>query len=231
LRSVSGYTNQASIQISIAVNLARLLRAGQYTSKIGIPKSLVLVGHSYGSLISNIFLAKFPTLADAAVLTGFAYAPQPSYTSVFLASQAARIASVQNPGKYAHLDTGYITFADLFAHVNTFFKAPSYEVKAAEYAHSISQPAALTEFLTASANPYSPDFGGPVLVTSGEFDMPFCGGECYSTFAEQKLGDVFPKSRLPVSFVHPGAGHGVNFGKNATGFYEGISNFLERAGF
>ena len=38
-------------------------------------------------------------------------------------------------------------------------------------------------------------------------------------------------SKLIEAFVHPGAGHGVNFARNATEFYENINGFLEHARF
>jgi hypothetical protein len=70
-----------------------------------------------------------------------------------------------------------------------------------------------------------------VLVTTGEFDFGLCGGDCYPTYAAQKLETVFPESKYIDAFIHPGAAHGVNFAKNATGFYGGITAFLGRAGF
>jgi hypothetical protein len=141
-----------------------------------------------------------------------------------------RIASQHDPLRYSNLDTGYVGSADITAHATAFFKAPGYELEAALYAYSISTPAAITEFLSLTGSPVAPGYEGAVLVTAGEFDLAFCVGECHSTFAEQPLGAIFPKSKLVESFVHPGAGHGVNFGKNATGFYAGISDFLGRAG-
>ncbi|KAF2831172.1 alpha/beta-hydrolase [Ophiobolus disseminans] len=228
---VSGYTNQASIQIEILASLATLIRSGKYTGPIGTPKSLVLVGHSFGTYTSNAVLIKYPKLADAAVLTGIAYAPTNNQPNLFLAALGLRIAAQHDPRKYSSFDTGYVGFVDIAAHVTTFFKAPSYELDAVLYAHSIAAPAAITEFLTITGSPVAPAFGGPVQVTTGEFDYAFCGGECYSSFAQQPLKDIYPKSRLIDSFVHPGAGHGVNFGKNATGFYGGITAFLGKAGF
>lgn len=190
----------------------------------------MVVGHSFGSLVTNNVVAKYPNLTDAAVLTGFAFAPKPFYGPVFVAAATLRIASQHDPLKYGNLDTGYIGFADIAAQVNTFFKAP-YELGTAEYADSISAPAAISEFLSQALLSLPLEFGKPVLVTAGEFDLAFCGGECHSTYAEQKLNAVFPKSTLIDAFLHPGAGHGINFAKNATGFYAGISGFLERAGF
>ncbi|KAF5016471.1 hypothetical protein F66182_11837, partial [Fusarium sp. NRRL 66182] len=50
--SVSGYTNQLPIQIEIATQLINSIKSGEYTTFIGKPASLVVVGHSFGSSIS-----------------------------------------------------------------------------------------------------------------------------------------------------------------------------------
>jgi pimeloyl-ACP methyl ester carboxylesterase len=228
---VSGYTNQAAIQIEIIASLAKLLRGGKYTSTVGIPESLILVGHSFGTYITNAVLAKYPFLADAAILTGTSYSVPAYGPKLLLEASAARIASTVSH-EFEELDTGYVFFADINAHVNIFFKKPAYEVEAVQYAQSIAQPFAISEYLTMGLmSLLSPGFKGPVFVTTGEFDFGACAGECYSSYREQSLKAVFPNSRLIDSYVHPGAGHGINLATNATGFYNVIANFLERAGF
>jgi pimeloyl-ACP methyl ester carboxylesterase len=69
-RRVSGYVAQASIQTSILQELATAVRAGKYTSSFGKPESLVLVGHSFGSVISAAAITAAPALADGVILTG-----------------------------------------------------------------------------------------------------------------------------------------------------------------
>lgn len=212
-------------------SLAKSLRNGQYTGTIGKPESIVLVGHSFGSITSNNLIAKYPKLVDGAVLTAIAYAPVPDQRNLLIETAAPRIASNISPSQSIDLDTGYLTFADIYAHINAFFKGPNYEVDVAKYANTLVAPFAITEYIGPGASFLSPDFEGPVLVTSGEFDIAVCGGECYSTFEQQNLTALFPKSRLLEGYVHPGAGHGINFGKNATGFYTVITEFLDKSGF
>lgn len=67
---ISGYLNQLSIQVALAVELTKAVKEGKYTGTIGKPEKLVLVGHSYGSAISAGALTAEPGLADAVVLTG-----------------------------------------------------------------------------------------------------------------------------------------------------------------
>lgn len=218
--------------MEIIAGLAQLLRDGSYTSTVGKADAIVLVGHSFGSFTSGSVLAKYPSRIDAAILTGIGYSNNPSYSGkVLLEGFAPRIAAQLQSNPIYELDTGYLTFADIFAHVNTFFKAPAYEVEAARYAQSIVAPFAISEYLSLErTSPLVPEFGGPVLVTTGEFDFAVCAGECYSTYAQQPLQAIFPQSRVE-SYVHPGVGHGINLGLNATGFYGVVTDFLEKAGF
>jgi pimeloyl-ACP methyl ester carboxylesterase len=144
---VSGYFNQASIQAEIMAGLVELLRNGEYTSQVGKAESVVLVGHSFGSFTSANVLTKYPSHVDAAILTGIAYSNVPWGLKILLEAFAPRIATQLYPSCYSGLDAGYLTFADIFAHVNTFFKA-TFERAAAKYVHSIVQPFAISEWLS-----------------------------------------------------------------------------------
>jgi hypothetical protein len=133
---------------------------------------------------------------------------------------ASRIASKK--------DTGYLEFVDIYAHSETFFHPP-YSVPTIKYAQSISQPFAITELLSLNTLTLAaPKFKGKVLVTTGEFDLGVCGGECKSTFAAGGEKQVFAGAKTVETYLHPGAGHGVNFAANASGFYDVITSFLDR---
>jgi pimeloyl-ACP methyl ester carboxylesterase len=106
--------NQGAIQVNILDQISRQIRAGYYTGTTGIPKKIILVGHSYGSSISAATIAEAPHIVDAVVLTGLAYAQN---FQVVTEAFASRIASVQNK-KWKDLDTGYITWTDIYAHIN-----------------------------------------------------------------------------------------------------------------
>lgn len=111
---ISGYIAQVSIQVSILQQLVGEVRSGKFGVK---PKSVVLVGHSFGSVVSNALLAATPDIVDAVVLTGIGYAV-PSNAVNFEAWQP-RLARLQSPGRWRQLDGGYVTWVDIFANVNT----------------------------------------------------------------------------------------------------------------
>lgn len=68
---VSGFVNQLNIQTSVLAELITTVRSGHYTTLSSPPTSVVLVGHSFGSDLSNSLIAAKPDLADAAILTGY----------------------------------------------------------------------------------------------------------------------------------------------------------------
>jgi pimeloyl-ACP methyl ester carboxylesterase len=111
---LSGFVNQGVQQVDILDQIARQIRAGQYTGTIGVPRKIVFVGHSYGSAISAGTIAGAPDIADGVVLTGLAFAQN---FQVVTEAMAPRIASVQNK-MWQGLDTGYVTWTDIYANIN-----------------------------------------------------------------------------------------------------------------
>jgi len=111
--SVSGYVAQVSIQLAILQALVPQVRAGKFSAK---PKNVVLLGHSFGSTVSNALLRATPDLVDGAVLTGIGY-EIPS-TSVSFEAFQPKLARLQSQ-KFKQLDGGYVTWVDVFANVNT----------------------------------------------------------------------------------------------------------------
>ena len=222
---VSGYDNQLSIQIAVLSSLAKSVSRGSYTT-IGKPTHLVLIGHSYGSFISNALVASEPTIADAAVLTG--YGLNGSNIQVLFEAFAPRVARLQQPRAFSAFDNGYLTTADIFGTVQVFFKAGAYDCGAAAFVESIKQPFAINEAVSVSPgflNNDAPNFKGPTLAISGEFDFPLYVGN-YPGVLDQPLRTLFRGSSDFESYVQPKTGHVLNFATNATGSYAVIFDFL-----
>ena len=91
--SVSGYVSQVSTQAAALGQLVTLIRGGEFSAPA---KKIVLVGHSFGSVISNALLVSNPDIVDGAVLTGIGYAVPD--TSVVFEAWQPRLASLQSPG-------------------------------------------------------------------------------------------------------------------------------------
>ncbi|KAE8447325.1 hypothetical protein EG329_010883 [Mollisiaceae sp. DMI_Dod_QoI] len=207
---ISGYTTQVSLQTTILAQLVNLTRSGHFASATTPPPTkVILLGHSFGSVVSNYLLSTFPSLVDGAILTGIGY-HVPDSDVAFEAWQP-RLARLQSPGRWRQLDGGWVTWVDIWANVNTFFKAPFYDQKVVEYAEANKQPFALMEVISLSITDlHSPNFTGPVLVMSGEFDLIFCNGDC-TPLLEPYAKPYFPASKDLMVHVQPGSGHGINF--------------------
>lgn len=224
---ISGYVNQLSIQIAILAALTKNIRAGQFTGETGIPSSIVLIGHSFGSFASNALVAAQPSIADGIVMTG--YSLNGSNTQIVL--EASRIAAAQNRKKFGKFDSGYVTTADVYSTVLEFFKAPDYERDVAVFAESNKAPYGIAEAISISP-PFLPPlnaslFAGPALVISGENDFLLCSGYCPRVI-QDPLTAYFAGSKDFEISIQPGAGHGLNFALNATDAYSTIFAFLNK---
>ena len=117
-RRLSGYVNGLSLQVEVLSHLVKAVRIGRYTGSLGVPKSLVVVGFSFGSFVTNTLVANEPTIMDGAVFTGLGFAP--TAFAPFLEAYNPRIASFANPKKFGELDTGYLTWVDIYANINSY---------------------------------------------------------------------------------------------------------------
>ena len=226
---VSGYVSQLPIAIAVLTSLAKSVRQGKYTT-IGKPKSLVLIGHSFGSFTTNGAVAREPGIADAAVLTGYGTTLNPALT---LEGWAPRVARLQRPRAFAAFDSGYVTTGDVFGSILDFFKRGAYDPAVAAFSEATKQPFAVGELV--SINPEflrndAPNFKGPTLLISGEYDFIVCDGYCPGVL-DEPLRTYFRGSSDFQSYIQPKAGHSNNFATNATGFYGAILDFLGKHDF
>ncbi|TVY92383.1 hypothetical protein LAWI1_G002284 [Lachnellula willkommii] len=237
-RTVSGYINQLPIQTEIAKQLAQIIKSGRYPGSIGKPKSLVLVGHSFGSAISATAAASDPDIADGLILTGFSY--NGSNSNYFILAAQLQIASSQNPAKWNQLDSGYVTPVNIYANVNgrrssangleRFFKAPDYDVAVVEYADQNKAPFAIGELLTVTATDLLPTaYKGVAMVIAGQYDFIECQSQCDDVI-EHPATEIFANAAAFKAVSYPGSGHGLNFALNATGSYEEIFSYLGENG-
>lgn len=227
---VSGYVAQLANQVAILTQLTELVKSGKYVGKTGKPSKTVLLGHSFGSAVSIETVGLNSELVDGLILTGFSLNETFLNALEFAEAVAPRIAAKQQPGKWRQLDTGYLTGADLFTAVTTFFKAPDYDVEVARYADDHKFPFAVTELLTAGAVKNLPvNFKGAAMILSGEFDFIFCKSDCDGAL-EHPAATVFGKAKAFKAVSFPGAGHGLNLHLNAADSFKEITDFLSKNG-
>jgi pimeloyl-ACP methyl ester carboxylesterase len=139
--------------------------------------------------------------------------------------------------KSLNYPSGYMTTSGLTALQYGFLQPGNYDIGLALHGEETKQPVTAGELLTVGSSPSSSPFTGPVLVITGETDVPFCGGNCfgqimgtnYSNMPEA-VAKVFPSASAFQSYIQPNTGHGLNFHYNATAGYEVMQSFLARNG-
>ena len=148
---------------------------------------VALLGHSYGSYIAAG--SANHTAVDAVVM--MAFSGRFDWFSSFLTGAGFRVANKQDPKRWGHLDSGYLTTSDLYATTYIYFKDPYFEHRAAEWTHNVAaEPFAVGEWisLTASYDNYN-NVTAPVLVLQGKYDVASCGGNCVGVVEEGWLRD------------------------------------------
>jgi pimeloyl-ACP methyl ester carboxylesterase len=133
--------------------------------------------------------------------------------------------------------SGYLASSDLTALQYAFLQPGNYDVGLALQGEKTKQPVTTGEILTIGNAPSSSSFKGPVLVLTGEHDVPFCGGNCYGQVTGTNFSNIpedvvmaFPSASAFTSYIQPNTGHGLNFHYNATAGYQVIQDFLASNG-
>ncbi|EUC48102.1 hypothetical protein COCMIDRAFT_88427 [Bipolaris oryzae ATCC 44560] len=134
--------------------------------------------------------------------------------------------------------SGYMAHSSLTALQYVFLQPANYDINLAIHGEATKQAVTAGELLTIGSSPSSSPFTGPVLVITGETDVPFCGGNCYGKLPGMQFENMiqaadlaFPEKKDGVKVhVQPETGHGLNFHYNATGGYGVMREFLASNG-
>ncbi len=220
-----------------AVNvLTTMLRDGT----IGKYQNVVHVGHSYGSIISNGLVAKYPEQSQGLVLTGYAnngtWVPQ-TYAAWNLDIASRNKPDRFGPGSNSPLPNSYVSFGNLAANQLAFFKAP-FEENLLLYSEARKQPVSIGELLTIGGGIVpAPQFTKPVIVVTGNADFIFCGGDCN---AKPNIGadsipaavkNLFPAVNDFQAYVPVGVGHGINAHPAAPEVFKTIVDWMKARGY
>lgn len=222
---------QTPVELATLISLTLLARAGN-VSHVPIPKKVVHVGHSWGSVLSLGLAAVAPQLTDGIVLTGFS--GDNHYQGLFFAASGSHIASGNAPHRFPakQYSTGFLTWPDKFANQYAFLAYPYFDPAVLDQAEATKYPFTVGEFLTYSAIPSTaPAFKGPVLFLAGEADLIFCGSNCTGLYgADSATVKAFNGSSSVETHIQPKTGHGINLHKNATGAYDVVIDWASRHG-
>ncbi len=202
---------QPTVQVAILARITQLAREGKLFDQLPKPSKIVHVGHSYGSIITNVLAAQQPSLSDGIVLTG--YSALKEYASLFLAASTFTIASSIDPTRFppSQYPSGYATWPSKWPNQYAFFAYPNFDPLALDQVESTKAPFTMAEFfsmplLTTAA----PDFQSPVLYVNAERDQVMCGANCTGVVGPGTTSfSNFNGTTDIESVIIAGAGHGL----------------------
>ncbi|KAB5582906.1 hypothetical protein GE09DRAFT_284933 [Coniochaeta sp. 2T2.1] len=233
---------QTDVQVEILRQLTLLLRTGKLVSsskKLGgsnslekyIPKKIVHVGHSLGSICTIGLLQVNGSISDGAILTGFL--PNNQLSGVSVGTWGFEYAKESDPKRFGDRGSGYLVQKTKYNVQLSFLKKGTFEPALLDYAESIKQPNSVGEFVSIGATFGTPakDFKGPVQFVVGENDYGFCKGECYNTYNTTDIKtNWYPAASTIGYHIQPKTGHGLTLSTNATAGYKATFDFLKTVG-
>ena len=114
---------QSYSDVEILHGIVSLLKAGKLGEKAF--KSVIVVGHSYGSIVQLVQTAKYPHDVEAAVLTGFVN--NVANFPFTVGANNPAIANLNDPSKFGHLSNGYIVHDTPISVQLPFFRFPFFD--------------------------------------------------------------------------------------------------------
>ncbi|TLD21636.1 hypothetical protein E2P81_ATG08224 [Venturia nashicola] len=224
---------QVNLEIAALQALTTIIRNGSLPGCSYKPKKTVHVGHSFGSIQSYSLTVLAPHLSDGLVLTGFSQ--NTSFPPYF--ELGGNFISSKNVPSLASYPVGYLAAGDASSVQTNFFSPNDFDPAVLAVSTSTGQPVTPGEIITLGGlTSMKSNFTGPVLIITGERDVPFCGGDCIIT-GNPALPNLLAQSKpyLPnvknfTGFIVPGAGHGLNLQYSHRLVYSTILNYLQAQG-
>lgn len=221
---------QAPLEVEIAHSIAANLRNGSYGASFD---TVVGVGHSFGSIITQSITSQYPHVLDAAILTGFS--TNSTGLPLFLIGNDFALANSNQPYRFDNLNNGFLVANTITNNQIAFFRAPGFDPAVLALADATKGSVTFGELFTTTApvGP-APGFTSPLAVVNGAEDLPFCSGNCSYP---SNQGDVVKQSLYAnlassnfSSYIAPTTGHGVNLHYSATDSFMFIQTFLREHG-
>ncbi|KAI6855232.1 hypothetical protein KC343_g2306 [Hortaea werneckii] len=223
---------QAELELDILRSLTQMTRNGTFHramgAKVEAPLRTIHVGHSFGSFLTSAFIARFPELSDAAIITGY-------IATEFLGSVGTACWSPQYAAKArAGFDGGPGYVLNQKSGIQNLFFAgdphTAFTEELLDYGDQTKQPVPVGEL----ASSYelvglpAPEYTGPIHFMLAEFDFFICGGDCKGLTNRTQMGLVYPKSSAIEVDIQPNTGHAFPLHNNASSGFQVSFDFLRR---
>ncbi|GKT56797.1 alpha/beta-hydrolase [Colletotrichum tofieldiae] len=223
---------QGWLELAALKALTDKLRAGTVPGLCTFEK-IVHVGHSFGSVHSYALTATYPDISDGVILTGFS--PNATFLPYFLLGGA--FVQANDVPALSDYPPGYLASSYEGAVQVCFSAQGNFDPAIQTASYESGQPVTVGELLTIGGEAGSPSaFAKPVLVITGEKDLPFCGGNCLATGNPElpsipaAAAEVLKNASPFEAYIVPDAGHGLTLSYSHVEVTGKIQDFLAQNG-
>jgi pimeloyl-ACP methyl ester carboxylesterase len=234
---------QAPLELEILRQLTLMARNGTlYTfagkakpadaafDRLTKPSKVVHIGHSFGSVLTSAFIAKYGNLTDGAIITGFVL-------NKYLGKCGMAAFAVNYAGSPPfNRPSGYVV-CQKSGIQNIYFAGDpdtAFTKEMLDYGDAIKQPVPIGEFASAYhiIGLEGPSLKAPVQYMLAEFDFYICGGDCKGLpeTDPKALAKTYPNAAVIEVAIQPNTGHAFTLHNNATAGYQITFDFLARNG-
>jgi pimeloyl-ACP methyl ester carboxylesterase len=215
-------TRPPSLELSLLshAEVVRQVARALRTSELGQSfEKVVLVGHSFGTLVTFAAVGSDPDLVDGVIATGVSRGPDlPGLLEILVTfSQPAWLQG----GRFAGLDPGYLT--TIPGQRGDFYYRPAVDPEVVAVDEATKDVQAATDLGTIGLPLLSTvNFRKPVLNVMGDNDLVFCQlipcSSPLSPWNAERL--LYPQVSSYDSLVVPETGHNINLHPNAHLFFD-----------
>ncbi|KAK5703538.1 hypothetical protein LTR17_022017 [Elasticomyces elasticus] len=220
---------QALLEVDALRALTENLRNGLIPGVSNKFCKVIHVGHSFGSLHTYTLAAEHSSISDGIALTGF------SQIGAGLSSEftfAANYIQANTLPALAAYPNGYLAFGGLSAVQSIFFSPNQFDPGLVSTIFNTQKPITVGEALTSIGETATiNNFAGPVLIITGNRDLPFCSGNCLA--APNNLTSIPEVSKKTIPYaknfevvIVPNAAHGLNLEYSHPFTYATINNYF-----
>lgn len=194
---------QGPLHVEIMHQIISRIRSGLVEELFHARKTIIYVGHSYGSGLGNLLSVKHPEDIDAYVLTGFSATltpPSSFFSDLFSAADVL--------DRFENYPSGYLTGRTIDGRRAVFY-AGSYDHSIVPRDFAGRDIVSVEEFFSPGLFTVASNYTGPVFVATGDLDEFYCAGgplQCQKILDSTKTQN-FPLSTNYGTYMAPNTGH------------------------
>ncbi|CZR69991.1 uncharacterized protein PAC_19892 [Phialocephala subalpina] len=239
---------QIPIHIEVIHQIITKARAGSLPSPANRNfDKIIYAGHSFGSVLGNGLNVKYPTDADATILTGLSATLNYAFLVPWVGNGDFLPAATVNSSKWSTLNTGYLALTNRTAFNQAFYYPTFFDQALQDLDYANRGTVGLGELESGFALPeqVATNYKNPVYVITGQHDATMCPGldplaytKPYQTYdcGPSGTGTLAQTKKLYPNanyqwYAPPASGHCWHFHSEALATFGVAHNWLNWNGF